>query len=285
MSPYGPPCSACPVPTPARRPQTRSWRWAASCARAPSSVRWVLHRSGHRQSGSGRDRPPRADLRRGRAPGPGRRAGRGTGAGAVHHGQRRAPAGARGAGGRPGLAPAPGGGLGAAGGRRADLRLDRGPRRGLRPHGYGAGGATGGQERGAPDLDPPFRAVDPVGQPGHVGAIAAVADGGGAGRRCGRACVRWPPIPRRGRNCAGKGRSCRRTRSSTGAGIMSGCATRTNRAWKGRTWPPSAPNAGSTRPTSCSTWPWPTTSRPRWRRSCATGTTTRWRAWWRTPPP
>ena len=55
----------------------------------------------------------------------------------------------------------------------------------------------------------PFELWTRLDSPGTAGALAADVDGGGAGRRCGAACARWPPTPTAGTTCAGRGRPCR----------------------------------------------------------------------------
>ncbi len=146
-------------------------------------------------------------------------------------------------------------------------------------------GAAGRIRRGPPDLHPPLRALDTAGQPRNVGASTADADGGGRTwwRRCRAGTGGRSRGP--GRSCVVKGRPCRRTPSSTGAGTMCACATRIRRTSRARTSTPSVPSGTAIRSTCCSIWLWRTTSRPRWLPSCGTATTTRWHAWSLTRPP
>ncbi len=206
--------------------------------------------------------------------------------GPVHHGQCRAPAGARGAGGRPGLAPAPGGGLGPAGGGR-----DRSSTRREDPGGAFVlmDMALAGQRADknvVPQISTrPFELWTRLDSPGTLvrslpSLMAAVQDAGAAGVRAlaadpeARAQLRregavMPPNPGLQRALGPCPVALLPPTRRRGEGP--GCAQR-------RT-------GDRSRPISCSTWRWPTTSRPRWQRSCATATTTRWRAWWRIPPP
>ena len=119
-------------------------------------------------------------------------------------------------------------------------------------------GAATGRYRGAPDLHPSLRAVDPARQPGPARALPADVDAQQCGPTVRRASARWPPTRPAGTASARRGRSCRRRPSSLGVGSMWVCATPTSPMCRVETWPRCRASETWPPPTCCSTWPWPT---------------------------